>query len=215
MKRIHTHSIALMSALLVSMLASTTQADTYQHVESMARKVMRKSRALANTAHHYRHTAEYLHLIEDTQQMVATAEHIVHWADMRGELNHLVADINELDRLYHHTERVFNRIEAAAARGHGHVHGNTAYVRRLLDDIEDCIHHLQEDAQILRASVYGRHGGCRVPYDRPVYDPPIITPAPRCGTGGGYYSPYGGRGYSIDRGGITIGNSGFQFRIGF
>ncbi len=210
MKRIHTYSLALMSALMVTVLASSVQADTYQHVESVARKVARKSRALAGAVNHYRHTPEYIQLIEDTQQMAATAEHIVHWADLRGELNHLVADINELDRLYHHAERLFNRVEAAAAGGHGHVHGNTAYVRRLLDDIADAIHHLQEDAQILRATAHGHHGGHYIPYE-----PPIITPAPRCGTGGGYDRPYGGRGYSIDPGGISFGNSGFQFRIKF
>ena len=65
----------------------------------------------------------------------------------------MAADLKNLDTSFHHMESLFDRIEANAARGHGHVHGSTSHVKELLGSMEKNIHHLSEDITSLRRTV--------------------------------------------------------------
>ncbi|MDB4539811.1 hypothetical protein N9231_05265 [Saprospiraceae bacterium] len=82
------------------------------------------------------------------------AAHMHETAHHHGSLKHLAKDLAELDSSFHHFESTFARVEHNAAYGHGHVHGNTAHVRRLMRSIENDIHHLREDVNTLRRPVY-------------------------------------------------------------
>lgn len=216
-----THSITKLTSLftLLVLTAATTQAnaDEYRHIDRLAVKIQNTSRQLLRETIHYRHTAEYRHMVADANELYRAAKHIHDVTHFEGNLTHLQIDLNKLDRSFHHVEEVFDRVEHDAAYGNGHVHGNTAHVKRLLKTIEDNIHHIQEDVASLR-----RRPIVTTPIYRPVYNP-----APRSPYGG--YGGYGhgrnsGHGYGNGRssghgyGGYgsnsRYGGSGFGFSIG-
>ena len=192
-------TIATFSLLVASIFTAQASADTYEHLDQLAVRVERSARLLASEIRHYRHTPEYAHLRADAKEMRRLASHMHDTAHHEGNLNHLAADLAELDASFHHFESVLNRVEHSAAYGHGHVHGNTAHVRRLLRSIENDIHHLQEDVDSLRRPV------CVIPRTRSYYDSghgSLYTPSR-------YETGYGsGLGFSI--GG---GSSRFTFRF--
>ncbi len=220
-------------ALLIGMSAgSLAQAnnDTYRHIDQLAQRIERKAKAFKGQMSKYRHTPEYQHLINDAIEMCRLAEHVHEVAHVDGDVRHLAADLRNLDRTFHHIEGLVQRIEHDAAYGHGHVHGNTRYVWKLLQDIEESIHHMRDDiADLRRRRVPNTQvRGC---YDTGynVYGSGYRGRGNIHGAGYGSYGPgygYGGRGFeaqvgrnvridSFGRGGITLGSGGTQFRIGF
>lgn len=205
MARLFTQSNFLFSILFVSAFTVQSNADEYGHIDRLAVRIQNKARLLASETTHYRHTAEYHHLVSDTQEIARLARHIHDVTHFEGNLNHLVSDMSELDQKFHHLEDVFDRIEHDAAYGDGHVHGNTSHVKRLLNSIEDAIHHIQEDIETLQH---------RVIVYRPVYS--------GHGHGGhgshGYegHGSYGRGGYYRGRGiGFTIGGGSSRIHIRF
>ena len=139
--------------LVASAFTAQASADTYEHIDRLAVRVERSARLLNNEIRHYRHTPEYAHLRADAKEMRRLASHMHETAHHEGSLKHLATDLAELDTSFHHFESVLERVEHNSAYGHGHVHGNTAHVRRLMRSIENDIHHLRNDVNSLRRPV--------------------------------------------------------------
>ena len=207
--------------LVVTAFSTSAFADVYHHIDEVALRIDRQAKQLVAESRHYRHTPEYRHLVADARQMCQLAEHVHEVAHHRGSLAHLEADVAKLDATFHHLESVFDRVERGAAYGHGHIHGNTRHVKRLLNSIEDGIHHLQDDLRSLRSSC-------------PTVRPNVVARPPLCATPpvpnwGAYnarpyssgFGQYGGhRGYDVHRQhsygrGITIGGGSSRFTFRF
>ncbi len=148
-------------------LTGTAQADTYSHIDGLAVRLQQYARLLDRefTAH-YRHTSQYRHLHADAYQMMRLAEHVHEVAHHQGSLTHLQSDLRQLDRLFHHIEDLVEDIEHHAGgfgdlHGHGgfhgHIHGNTRHVRRILRAMEDTLHHLQADVDELVEHSHDHH----------------------------------------------------------
>lgn len=156
----------LVVVLLSSLTTAQANADLYQHIDVLALRIQRTARKLLNETVHYRHTPEYRHLVADTQDILRLSTHIHDVTHFEGNLRHLEVDLAELDRQFHHLEAVFDRIEHNAAFGQGHIHGNTAHVKRLLNSIEGNIHHIQDDVRSLNRALV---------VQRPVYTRPTLA----------------------------------------
>lgn len=166
-------------ALLVG-AASQANANDWHHIDQMALKVQRQTRQLVTEERHYRSSRHYGELLRCTNRLAAISAQVHDLAHHAQCPRTLKTYVNEMDNMFHKVEDLFDHIEDDAARGIGCVRGNTAHVKRLLDSIEDCIHHLQDDLRYLtRASRAVR-------VQRTVYS--------NAGLYGG--SPYSGRGYS-------------------
>ncbi len=201
---------SVFTLLVMTAFTAQVNADEYHHIDQLARKVQRQTRQLGNELRHYRHAPEYAHLVEDTNELSRLAKHIHDVTHFEGNLVHLQSDLDGLDRNFHHLEEVFDRVEHNAAFGHGHVHGNTKHVKRLLKSIEDSIHHISTDVQTLRRPVV---------FHRPVYTAPRPVYRP-------VYQPYGGHGghghsrsndFHNNRGviGFSIGGGSSRIQIRF
>ncbi|WP_372725041.1 hypothetical protein [Novipirellula sp.] len=141
-------------ALCLTAFCSTASADTYQHIDQLALQIAIQSNQIVGETSHYRHTPEYRHLLSDARDMARFADHIHELAHHRSSVSHLDRDLAQLDSKFHHLESLFDGIERRSAHGYGHVHGNTAHVRMLLNAIENNIHHLRDDIRTLRTPVY-------------------------------------------------------------
>lgn len=151
MTQLITKTTTTLGLLVLTAFAGTASANTYDHIDEMALRIERNSIRLVSAARLYRHTPEYRHLVSDARDMARLADHVHDLAHHRGSLVHLQSDLAALDRSFHHLVSVFERVEHAAAFGHGHIHGNTSHVRSLLTLIEIDLHHLQDDIQSLLA----------------------------------------------------------------
>jgi len=220
-------------ALLVG-VASQANADIWGHIDRQANDIERATKLLRSEVDHYRHTRYFGQLIGATARLKGQAIHVHNIADHSQCPKALKIAVRELDRAFHDAEDLFDRVEHNAAYGDGCVKGNTAHVKRLLNNIEDCIHNLRDDlARLTRVQTRTRVD---------VYRPPvevIRTQVPRHpayninrgyggygGYGSGYSRPaYGGRSINIqsyDRGRSYYGHgynrsargSGFGISIG-
>ena len=118
---------------------------------------------------HFVHLDSYRHLMSDLNELSGKAQHIDRLAhDPRGQVNHLLADVRDLDRLAYHLHEV---VDACENSGRGHVHGRTGHVHELLTVLNNTIHRLEETMASIR------------------------RPAPACGiTNRGYSNSQGHRG---------------------
>ncbi|MGB7323551.1 MAG: hypothetical protein WBD31_01680 [Rubripirellula sp.] len=168
-------------ALIFATATQTAMANTYHHIDQLALKIERESKQLVYETRHYRHTPEYGHLVSDAREMASLAHHLHDVAHSEGESFHLESDLAQLDAKFHHLESLIDTIEHRAAYGDGHIHGGTSHVKRLLNSIEDSIHHLQDDLRSLRLACHQSPVVVR----RPTYAPssyyrhsPHTAPAP-------------------------------------
>ena len=234
MTRPITKLVTIFSLAIVTLFASQAKADEYDHIDRYAVKIQNKARVLLNETVHYRHTAQYGHLVASTNELYRLATHIHDVTHFEGNLAHLRSDLRELDREFHALEGLFDRIEHSAAYGRGHIHGNTAHVKRLLNSIEDSIHHIQDDvdslirrvtcdrAVVVTRPVYAPSRPVYVP-TRPVYvptRPAVNIDFNRHGHGGIHGRQYGGRGNDFGHGrgndfGHGRGHSSYGNGIGF
>lgn len=163
-------------ALLITTFALTwspgdTQADIYQHIDSLAIKIRNNARQITRETVHYRHTPEYAVMVADSKRLYRLAQHIHDVTHFEGNLVHLTNDLNQLGHAFRHLENLFDRVERNAALGIGHIHCNTAHVRRLLDCIDDDIHQMRRDVAKLRRLVarsqayYSPRPPTRLPYN--------------------------------------------------
>jgi len=165
---------ALRSAVFVavctagwSLSGQAVQAQSFEHVDSLALKLQKQSATLYyEFKNHYQHTPGYRHLMSDAAQMYHLARHLHETAHEEGDVHHMEEDLEKLDSKFHHLEELVEDIEDEADHddhGHygrggrrsfgrgrgfhdgGHVHGNTAHIRTLLNRMEDTLHHLEED----------------------------------------------------------------------
>jgi hypothetical protein len=215
-------------ALAIATFSTSVFADTYHDIDRLALSIERQTKSLTREAVRYRHIPYYGHLIADTREIARLADHLHEVAHHHGSLAHLESDLAELDSHFHHIEMVYEQIEELAARGHGHVHGSTCPVKRLLISIGNDIHRLQSLLQSLRTPVCPTEP---VVVQRPAY----YAPQPTWGNGGnaGYGAGFGGyhgyghgfgngntQGYApyrqppVSRG-ITIGGGSSRFTIRF
>ncbi len=145
--------LTLRKALALTVLAgaclftSTASAQSYQHIDRLAYQLQRQSSSLYSEFRaHFSHTPGYRHLMSDTAKMYRLARHIHDLVHHHEDVHHIVEDLDQLDAAFHHVEELVDQIEHNAHHhGHGHVHGDTRHVRRLLQRMEDTLHHLRED----------------------------------------------------------------------
>jgi hypothetical protein len=88
--------------------------------------------------------AEAYKLLQDSKhirQLVHAAEH--HGA--RNELQHIAADLAEIDELFHHIEEDIARWRPARVDPHDHHFHAHPDLRTLVEDYEETLHHLMAD----------------------------------------------------------------------
>ena len=175
--------------IAVSAYASQANADVCKHIDEMAVLIQRQTRALQRETVHYRYTPQYRKLVVCVNELQRLATHIHEVTHFEGNLDHLKVDLRELDREFHQIENLFDRAEVEAARGCSRIRGNTAHVKRLLNAIENAIHHIQDDVDALIRRQVVRQRPVYVP-TRPVYVPtrPVYVPT-RPPYSGGFDAP--------------------------
>ena len=148
-----------LSALAMAALTLTTSAanaDTFDHIDALAVKMQADSRELLKEVSlHYSHKAEYRHLRSDAIQFYRVASHIHAVAHQSGNVHHLRSDLTKADRLFHHLEEVLERTDLSF---HGHNHGNTNHVFRLMHNLETNLHHLKRDIDQLDDAAHHGYG---------------------------------------------------------
>jgi hypothetical protein len=201
-------------ALAAFALPAAAQADTYSHIDGLALRLQKNTRLLDREfSTHYRHTAGYRHLRSDSVEMARAAGRLHEVAHEHGSLSHLQSDLRQIDRLFHHLEDLVNQIEHEADfddhhgrfGGYGgHIHGDTSDVRRLMNSIEDAIHHLQSDLAELAGGDRDRRDP-RFRGDGPVVYPGFRSEFPGAGAAPpGYVSGNNGPVIRFSRPGFSI-----------
>lgn len=199
--------------VLIAMTAVTATANADDHIDRMAVRIQKKARTLLKETVHYRHTPSYRRLFAETNSLYRLATHIHDVTHFEGNLVHLQADLRDMDAAFHNLEGLFDAIEHSAAYGAGHIHGNTAHVKRTLNSIERDIHHIRDDVAQLQRVV------CRPTYERPSYtrpNRPAVYGTPVYPTRGSGY--HGGGGNGRNYGGVHgrgHGNHGRSSGVGF
>jgi hypothetical protein len=184
--------------MIIAGAGASARADEFEHIDSLALSLQRQTRELYNEfGEHYRHASHSIHLRNDAAKMFRLARHIHDVAHVGGSLNHIAADLRQLDQLFHHLEDLVEHIEHDAFHGDGHVHGDTGHVQALMSEIEDTIHHLRADVNELRRGPVG----------------PVVPIGG--GFGGGGFGGGHDHGHSHGGGGVSFGSGGVRVRIGF
>jgi hypothetical protein len=199
---------------LAALTTSSAKADTYRHIDTLAVKMQAQSRELLKEVTlHYSHKAGYRHLRSDAIQFYRVATHIHTVAHHSGDVHHLRNDLKKADRLFHHLEQVLEQTDLSF---HGHNHGNTNHVFRLMHGLETNLHHLKRDIDQLDNAAHDGHGA-------------IGLGNGGFGNGGfgngGFGNGHGGHGghgihqrpsigFQVGNGRVTVRNSGWSFRFG-
>ena len=181
MTRFSKFFIAGFALFAMTVSASEAKADFWRHIQELALDIQLKSDRLMGETHHYVHTPNYHCMIRSVSKMRLRAVRVHVLSLQHGCLDEMSREVAGLDRMFHEVERLFNTTEIDASHGYGHVHGNTCHVKKWLNKIEDCIHHIRADIASLR---------------RPVRRPPV-----KYGGYGGYGfggNPAGGYGYKFN-----------------
>ncbi len=165
-------------------MVNSASAYDQHHLNQLARKIERQATQLITETVHYRHSAHYHEMIVETVKLRTAAIHVRAKTYCTRTFGELERELASLDHCFHEIEDFFDHVEDDAAFGRGHVHGNTAHVRVLLDRMEDTIHHMQDDVRALRRELYG--------HSRVIVSPRTVykIPSPV------YRSPYSGHGRS-------------------
>ncbi len=146
--------IALTTCLLMGVCAAQAfGGNEYNHINSLARKIHNKSKVLLKETKHYRSTPNYPTMVREVAELDQLACHLRDIAKNKGDLDHLAYDIGEIDAKFHYIENLFDTTELCASTyGRGFIQGHTAHIKRLLNSIEDAIHHIGDDIEHLRAT---------------------------------------------------------------
>ncbi len=199
---------------------STASADTQRHLNQLAAGIERQANALIGESRHYRHSPSYRTIINESIKMRKAARHVRVTTFCVRSFRQLEQDLRILDACFHNLEAIFDGAEFNAARGIGHVHGNTRHVKRMLNRMEDDIVHMRYLARVLRRELFGGRRGYgsavdvyRSPYRGYGRGYPTFNNPPRCDYGRGGHRSYGGINYG--GGGVTLNRGGFSVRIGF
>ncbi len=190
---------ALLAILGLAVTGQAVQAAPNDHMDRHAVRLRALAAQAVNEVRiHYRHTPQYGHLISDAREIYAKADHI-HRIAHRGVCpSHLLSDLNELDRLFHHTGELIRQVELRARHGHGHVDGDTRHMRILGAQMAQELHQMMAEVnRPIHPALIPGHGG-------------VWHGGPH---GPGHGGPHGG--VHLNRSGIRFGNRRFSFRIGF
>ena len=201
-------------ALLVG-VAAQANADIWVHVDKQAADIERATKALRKEVDHYRYTRFYGKLIGATAKLKGKAINVHNIARHSHSVKSLTNSVKYLDSAFHDVEDLFDRAEYYAANGDGRIGGNTAHVKRLLNQIEACIHNLQDDVRKL-TRVQKAHYRAPAPVKKyTAYNNGYSrNRSAYSGYGKSNYNPGYNRGYGGSRGvGISIG--GGSSRINF
>ena len=200
--------LATLALATLAFTALSANADTHEHIDTLAVKMQSQSRELIKEfARHYRHKPGYAHLHSDGVQLYRAAAHIHLIAHQHGSIHHLQSDLRKADRLFHHLEGVLKQTDQSFG---GHTHGAAYHVFELMHELEDTLHHLKSDIESLDAAAHytsGHHG------------------TGHHGTGHhgfGYGQPYqpshsnhASFGYRWGGGGVSISGRRWNFRLGY
>ena len=185
------------------MFSQNAEAASSRHLDNMAVRLQGQAREMIGELRlHYRHAGEYRHLISDAYEIYRLATHIHDLTHHHSGIRHVRADIDSLDRKFHHLEDLVSHIDHHPHGGH--VHGNTYHVHEMLEAMEGTLHHLQEDIEELADPHHGH--GHNVVQPRPQYRGPS-----RRGPSHGAHGHGSRNGHS----GIRIGNDRFSIRFSF
>ena len=111
------------------LLGQSVQAQSYEHIDSLALKLQKQSATLYHEFKaHYRHTPGYRHLMNDAAQMYHLAAHLHEVAHHDGDVHHMREDLERLDKRFHHLEDLVDDIEDEADDDDDHyAHGRGDY----------------------------------------------------------------------------------------
>lgn len=139
--------LATLALATLAFTAISANADTYDHIDTLAVKVQSQSRELIKEfAQHYRHKPRYTHLHSDAVQLYRVAAHIHLVAHQHKSIHHLQSDLRKADQLFHHLEDVLKQTDRSFG---GHTHGAAFHVFELMHEVEDTLHHLKSDIESL------------------------------------------------------------------
>lgn len=217
-------TVAALIAAFGLTAANTAQAAG-PHIDRLALQLQGQARQLKTEfILHFRHTAQFGHLISDASRIYGKAAHIHRVAHYTNNLPHLRRDLAELDRLFHHLEGLTRQVQIHASHGHGgHLHGRVGHVNRLMAEMENTLHHLRRDLALIGCGPigpvpvpgpgHGGHGGGHIGHGGGHIGHAGGRGPGHGGHGGGHMGYGGGRGPGWQHGGIRFGNSHFGFRI--
>ena len=193
-------AVVVMAA--ASLSADQASADIFAHIDNLALRIQVQAERLQAATEHYIHTPGYSDMVCATNQLRQRATLIHDLAHSHGCMYAMASHLAVLDAQFHRLEALFDHVEYEASHGHGHVHGSTRYVKRVLGNMETNIHHLRADIDQLHRD--SRHVRRASQYDNVHrYDwRRGAHPRSRYGHGG-------------DFGGFTIGNHGFRINFGW
>ena len=191
MKSITSKPLALAAAITLSIGATTKSTQAGPECDPLVHSAQQLVGLLTNLKEdfrqHYFHTPKFRNLMQDAGDMRKHANHILEIATYRNvSIQHLEADVAEIDRLGHKLHDLVDRNEQ---RRRGHVHGNTKHTHQMLASMTNVIHQMQGQIQVLKRPVhYGPRGhfsqnsSYRAPVynqpSRPVYSAPTVNYAP-------------------------------------
>lgn len=169
-------------------MVNSASAYDQAHLNQLARQIERQATQLITETVHYRHSAHYHEMIVETVKLRTAAIHVRAKTYCTRTFGQLERELEALDHCFHEIEDFFDHVELDAARGRGRIRGNTAHVKVLLGNMEDTIHHMQDDVRALRRELFRQSRVNVVP--RTVYQVPAAV----------YRVPYSGhsRGIQID-----------------
>ncbi|NIP84163.1 MAG: hypothetical protein GTO03_00800 [Planctomycetales bacterium] len=171
--------------------SSSAQAVSDHHIDVYALRLERQAdRLMVELQRRYRHVDGFGHLLADARRVQRGAAHVHEVAHAGRDLVHLQRDLRELDEAVHHLDELMRGVEQRVChcrdRHCGHFHGDPRPARRLIDQMLDTLHHLQED---VRVALRGCHVRARVGHGSPR--------GFRYGPAGAYYVTFGHRGWTV------------------
>ena len=147
--------IVLTLFTLTGVSANVAAGNEYAKVDRLALEIQAAASQLVNETIHYRHTPNYGQLVQDGVQLEKLAIHLHELVLYEVNIYKVEADLAQLDQTFHHLVGLLDATELQASRGRGVIKGNTAHVKQLMNQIENCIYQLQEDvARIRRRTGY-------------------------------------------------------------
>lgn len=188
--------IATTALMMTAGLFASTASAADPHLDDLAFTLQQQAAlACREVRYGFQRTPAYPHLYKDFYELYTLAEHVHEVAHNHGDLVHLKDDVEEMDALFHQVEELTaqaGNVRVVQANG-GYISvpacGNavSAYhlrkLQALMVQMEDTIHHLQED---LEAELAPR--GVVPPLPPGQLTPPLppgqVTPALPSGTTG-------------------------------
>ncbi|TWU07095.1 hypothetical protein CA54_55000 [Symmachiella macrocystis] len=148
----------------LGLMTGTASAASDLHIDDLAAQLQRETAEFGDEIeHHFRFTPSYRHLANDARKMQRLARHIHTVAHHTSARRHIILDLAQLDKIYHHVEGLVDEMDRIAKyrarhgyRGDAYSLGRaeTRHLRRTLRRINSTLHHLQEDLHMVPAPVY-------------------------------------------------------------